>query len=142
MNLKNVLKENAPLMFSAAGIVGFVSAIVLTAKTAPKAEKILEEVKDEPTIEKVKKIIPIYTPVIGLTLMSAGCIAVSTKMNAHRYASLLALYSISERNLTKWQNSIIEEVGDKKYQKIILCQFPLLFLFRMHRPRPIPLSQF
>jgi hypothetical protein len=53
-----------------------------------------------------------------MILISTACIVASSRAHRHRYAGLLAIYSIGERTLQKWQSSVLEEVGPKKYEKV------------------------
>jgi hypothetical protein len=53
-----------------------------------------------------------------MVLLSTGCIVASNRIHRYRYASLLALYSIGEKSLQKWQDSVLEEVGQKKYEQV------------------------
>lgn len=119
MNVKQTLSNNSPTILASLGIAGFITAIVMTAKVAPKAERLLKDIpEDEPFIEKAKALAPYYAPTAGMVLISTACIVGSNRIHRYRYASLLALYSIGERSLQRWQDSILDEVGEKKFTKI------------------------
>jgi hypothetical protein len=118
MNIKQIFKENSPAILAGMGVVGFMTAIVLTAKAAPKAKELLDEMEDAPTIEKVKMVAPIYAPTAGMVLISTACIIGSNRMYQMRYGALLALYAVGERNIQRLQDAIFEEVGEKKAEKI------------------------
>lgn len=113
------LRDQYPNLVAAAGVAGFISSVVMAAKAAPKANQILDEFEeDAPLYDKVKAIAPVYAPTVGMILISTACIVASNRAHRHRYAGLLALYSIGEKSLQKWQESIVEEVGEKKFEKV------------------------
>ena len=115
----NILKEQYPNILSALGVTGFITSVVMAAKAAPMAKDILDEADEETTLlEKAKAVAPVYAPTAGMILISTACIVASNRAHRHRYASLLALYSIGEKSLQKWQSSVLEEVGPKKYEKV------------------------
>lgn len=118
MRVMNLLEEHAPTVLSIVGIAGFVSAIVITARVAPKAAHILEESKTKARKEQAIALAPVYAPVAGLALISTGCILAGGRIHQYRYASVLALLAVSERNLERWQKSIFEEVGEKKAEAV------------------------
>ena len=118
----NVLQDNYPSLMAAAGVAGFITSVVMAAKAAPKAEHeldLLEQGQAEwSMLDKVKAVAPVYAPTAGMIMISTACIVASNRAHRHRYASLLALYSIGEKTLQKWQSSVLEEVGPKKYDKV------------------------
>lgn len=103
-------------------MAGFITSVIMAAKAAPKAEyelDLLEERQAEwSRLDQVKAVAPVYAPAAGMILISTACIVASNRAHRHRYASLLALYSIGEKTLQKWQTSVLEEVGEKKYEKV------------------------
>ena len=122
MSLKEELRSHSPTILAGLGIGGFITAIIMTAKAAPKAERALEreeiENYDASLKEKVLLVAPIYAPVAGMVLISTACIVGSNRMHQYRYASVLALYTIGERSLDRWQRATLDTVGEKKYESI------------------------
>jgi hypothetical protein len=119
MKLKNTLTNNSPTILAGLGVAGFISAIIMVAKATPKAEKVLKSQENAPSLKtKVKLLAPIYAPTAGMVLMSTACIVGSSRIHRYRYASLLALYSIGQQSLERWQSTVLDEVGKKKYEKI------------------------
>ena len=113
------ITDHYPNILSALGVTGFITSVIMAAKAAPQAKGILEEADEEtPLIEKIKAVAPLYAPTAGMILISTACIVASNRAHRHRYASLLALYSIGEKTLQKWQDSVLEEVGPKKAEKV------------------------
>lgn len=119
MKLKNTVTRHSPGILAALGCVGFITSVIMSAKAAPKAMEELKEMpEDSPTMDKVKAIGPIYAPTVGMILLSTACIVGSNRISRYRYASLLALYSIGEKSLQRWQKAVLEEVGEKKYGNV------------------------
>jgi hypothetical protein len=91
----------------------------MAAKATPKAVDALKDIpSDSTTMEKAKVLAPIYSPAAGMICLSTACIVGSNHVHKYRYAAVLALYSVGERTLQRWQESVLEEVGPKKYEKV------------------------
>lgn len=119
MKLKNTLTRQSPAILAALGCLGFITSVVMSAKATPKAMEILKtQPEDSTTMEKVKAIAPIYAPTVGMVLVSTACVVGSNRIHRYRYASILALYSIGEKSLQRWQNAVLDEVGEKKYENV------------------------
>ena len=122
MKIKQTLHNNSPTILAGLGIAGFITAIIMTAKAAPKAERVLERNEminfDASLKEKVMLVAPIYAPTIGMAMMSTACIVGSNRIHRYRYASILALYSIGQKSLQRWQDAVVDEVGEKKFNKV------------------------
>lgn len=119
MKVKQTIHNNSPTILAGLGVAGFISAIIMTAKAAPKAEKALKRMPEgAPVKEKIKIIAPIYAPIAGMALMSTACIVGSNRIHRYRYGALLALYSIGQQSLEHWQDAVLEEVGKKRFQKV------------------------
>ncbi len=119
VKIKSTIENKSPVILSLLGIAGFVTSIIMAAKTAPVAKYKLELLPEDSTfLEKAKAVTPLYAPTVGMTLISTACIVGSHRVYNHRYSSLLAVYTIGEKSLKKWQDSIFDEVGEKKFEKI------------------------
>ncbi len=118
MKLKNTLTRQSPTILAALGCIGFITSVVMSARATPKAMRAMEPRSKSTRMEKVKAIAPIYAPTVGMMLLSTACIVGSSRIHRYRYASLLALYSIGEKSLQRWQQSVLDEVGQKKYENV------------------------
>lgn len=119
MDINHELKKHGPSLLAAAGIAGFFGAIFMAAKAAPIARDVLDEMpEDASAMEKARAIAPNYIPTVGVALISTSCIMMSTRLLRSRYAGLLALYSVTEKAMEKWQEATLNEVGPKKVDKI------------------------
>lgn len=113
-----ILRNHAPGLLSVVGVAGFITAVVMSAKAAPRAYEALRETEDEPPLERIKAVAPIYAPTAGMILLSTACIMASNRAYKQRYAGLLAIYSIGERSMERWQRAVVEEVGPKRAEKV------------------------
>lgn len=118
MNISQLFRENAPTILAGATIASFAAAVLITNRVAPPAKDILDEMEEGSRIEKIKAVAPLYAPVLGLMLLGTGTLVMSNRIQNIRYASLFALYSIGERNLARYQQAVLDEVGAKKVDKI------------------------
>jgi hypothetical protein len=119
MNLQDVVERNSPTILAGLGVLGFITASVMSAKATPKALEVADELPYEATtLDKVRALAPIYIPTAGMIMISAACIVASNRIHKQRYYTLLALYSIGEKTLQRLQESIMEEVGPKKAENI------------------------
>jgi hypothetical protein len=124
MNLKNEIIKRSPELLLGGGILGFVSAVIMSARATPKAMQILEEgrykrrYEEYTTVSKVKDVAPAYIPTAAMVLLSTGMLLASDHITRNRYASLLALYSIAGRALSDWDSSTADNVSKKKYHQI------------------------
>lgn len=124
MKVKQTLTNNSPTILAGLGIVGFITSVVMSAKAAPKAAEALRTRYYEKPNEiislkdKIKITAPIYAPTAGMVLISTACVVGSNSIHRYRYASLLALYSIGQQAMDRWQDAVLGEVGKKKYEKV------------------------
>jgi len=119
MKLSHQLEENAPLILAGLAIGGFIASAVMSARAAPKAQEELDELPEDATYyEKGRAIASLYAPTVGMLMLSTACIVASNRMYRQRYVTLLALYSIGEKTLQKWQESVLEVVGPKKAEAV------------------------
>ena len=86
MSFKTKLNASSPDILTVVGIAAFLGAIGLAIKAAPRANDILEEMEDAPTLEKVKMVAPFYAPVVGSACVGVGAILMSRRILNTRYA--------------------------------------------------------
>lgn len=132
MNLKNELINRAPTLLFSAGVAGFITAVVMSARATPKAMARLNELEhlaeehgpryvrfnNPKRVDKIKAVIPVYVPTAGMVLLSTGLLMASDRIVRNRYASLLTLYSVTERTLSSWKTATEESVTNKKFHEI------------------------
>ena len=118
MNLKTILGNQSPTILASLGVAGFITAVVMAARATPKAVEVLDEHLGESNFEKAKAVAPIYAHVGAMCLLSTACVVGSNHIQRYRYAALLTVYSLGLASLSRWQESIINTVGEKKYEEI------------------------
>lgn len=119
MKIVNTIQKQSPAILAGLGVAGFITSVIMSAKATPKAMDILEEMPENSTAkEKAEALVPVYAPTAAMVLISTACIVGSNRIHNYRYASLLALYSIGQKSLARWQDAVLDEVGRKKYEDV------------------------
>ena len=132
-----VLVKHAPKLLTAAGIAGFFTTVVLTARAKPKADELikeakaikaaeanengevinLENVKLTP-FETVKAVTPAYWPVAASFVLSAVAVIGSDYISDKRQVALTAAYTIADTSLKELQKKNVDILGQKKAAEI------------------------
>lgn len=107
------LVEHSPEVLMAAGTVGFVATCVSVAKATPKAKETYERYKGMDTIDIFMEVAPFYAPSIALGALSLTCFFGSNHILDGRRAAAAAAYSLTERALAKYEEKIIEKLGEE-----------------------------
>lgn len=135
--------RHSPAIFTALGIAGFGTTVVMTAKAAPRAadvhareswercdaadekedgiiseEELKAKVRDS-YIREVKDLAPLYLPVAGMGILSIGCFLMANKIHVDREAAVMAAYSLSEKTLATYQDKVIEKLGEEVHKDIL-----------------------
>lgn len=138
MNVRNLLKaganmlsEHSPAILTGLGIVGFVTTVAMTAKAASKVEEIhisaeadrdscetKEELRDS-YVEEAKALAPLVVPVAAVGVTSIGCFIFANKVQADRRAAVMAAYSLSAETLSRYQDKVIEKLGEDEHRNIL-----------------------
>lgn len=118
MDIKEFVRAESPVILAGLGILGFVGAAIMVGKVAPEVKEAQEKSGDEKFREKAKTAFPYYAMPVGLMMVSAGCIIAGTKISRFRYGALLALYSITNKNLKDMKSAVVEEFGEKKAVRV------------------------
>lgn len=121
-DMKKGLIKHSPEILIGMGITGMLTTTVLAVKATPKAIRIIEE-HDTPLtkVDTVKKTWKCYVPAAIVGGASIACILGGAKTNLRRNAALAAAYSLSEatvRDFDFYKSKVVEEIGEKKEQKI------------------------
>lgn len=73
---------------------------------------------DNPKVEKLKVVLPVYVPTIVTATATVACIIGSHTISSKRTAALASLYSVSEMAMKEYQKKVIDTIGEKKEQKV------------------------
>jgi hypothetical protein len=118
MNIPKIIRDNAPTFLSTLGVLGFISSTIMAAKATPKALEVLENHKESSYFQKAIAVAPVYSPTIGMILLSTACIVGTNHIHSYRYSALLTLYSFGQKGLQEWQDAVLKQVGKSKYEKV------------------------
>lgn len=133
------LSKHSPTILTAIGIGGFVTTCIMVAKAAPPAsdeharrsyerERILEEElpveATRPDIlesykQEALELAKLYGPAALVGTASVACFVGANKINLDRQAAVLAAYSLSADTLAKYQEKVIEKLGDDANSDIL-----------------------
>lgn len=129
----DALSKHSPEIFTGLGIVGFGTTVVMVAKASPKASaihKVEKQARDEAreassgseeTARKVltdsylregKRLLPLYGPPAAVGMASIACFIASNKIQVDRQAALMTAYSLSTETLARYQDKVIEKLGE------------------------------
>lgn len=122
---RRFLVDHAPIILTTTGAIGMVTTTVLAVSETPKALELLQErgfqepkeiLKDP--IEAVKTAGPCYIPAMVTGGVSLACLFGAHKVSAKRYAALMALQTLTQDKLEKYQETIKESLGEKKAEAL------------------------
>lgn len=126
-----MMSQHSPEILTGLGVLGFVTTIAMTAKAAPKAKDIhelaetdrdncetKEDVKDT-YIAEAKALAPLVLPAAAVGVVSVSCFIFSNKVQADRRAAVMAAYSLSAETLARYQDKVIEKLGEEEHRHIL-----------------------
>lgn len=131
--LTKALSKSSPTIAVGVGIGMMAIGAILAAKETPKAEKKIEEKKQELGIEKlgpvetIKTVAPIYAPAAATVICGAVSIACGHKMSLNRTAALASAMTIAneahdafvEETKAAVTPEVFEDIKTKASEKII-----------------------
>lgn len=131
------LTKNAPTILTMTGITAMASSTYWVVKATPKALALKEKAEVEKNKkagtfkgDKVNDWIPLtkveivqtcwrcYAPAFITGVLGAACLIGANSMNLRKNAALAAAYALSETNFKEYREKTLEEVGEKKEEKI------------------------
>lgn len=124
-----ILNKQSPTILTVLGVAGLIGSVALAIKATPKAVEAIEAEKrfrhdeysdDRPLepIDIVKTTWKHYIPTASVMATTIVCIVASNSINTHRLATLTSIATLAETSLKRYQKAVVEEVGDKKENKI------------------------
>lgn len=125
------LQKNSPYILTGLGCAGVVTTAIMTGKATIKAKDIVDRhesndwehekwlaYREHPWKDRIKWTWKCYIPPAIMAGTSIACIIGATSINVKRNAALAAVYSMTEATLSKYQEKVVEQLGEKKEQKI------------------------
>lgn len=128
---EKLLTDNSPLILTAIGVTGTITTAYFTGKASFKAAEILRlEAIDrsgtgevDPRFpltprEKFELLWKLYIPAVATGIGTITCIVMANRIGTRRAAAMASAYAISERAFTEYKEKVVEQLGDKREQKI------------------------
>lgn len=131
------MAKNAPTILTITGITAMASSTYWAVKATPKALALKEKAEVEKNKkagtfkgDKVNNWIPLtkmeivqtcwrcYAPAFITGVLGAACLIGANSMNLRKNAALAAAYALSETNFREYREKTLDEVGEKKEEKI------------------------
>lgn len=127
--LVRAINKSSPTILTGLGVAGLVTTVILAIKATPKAldaleyerefrEQELGDTRDLEPLDVIQTAWKFYIPTAGMGLATIACIIFANKINLRRNAALASLYSITETTLREYQAKVVEQIGEKKAEKI------------------------
>lgn len=121
--VRKVAVDNAPVILTAAAVVGVATTTIFAVKATPKALGLIEAAEveaGEPLTppQKIKVSLPTYLPALGMGAATMACIIAASTTASKRNAALLSAFSLSETAFKEYQTKVSETFGEKKEQAV------------------------
>ena len=124
-----MLNKQSPTILTTLGLAGLFGSVALAVKATPKALQAIENEErfrheeyfdDRPLepLDVIKVTWKHYIPTASVMLTTAVCMISANHISSGRIATLTSIASLADSSLRKYQKAVIEEVGDKKENKI------------------------
>ena len=115
----------ASTILTCIGAIGVIATGIVTAKTVPKASKLLEKAEEEKgeeltVIEKIKTAGPVYIPAITIGASTIACIFGANILNKRTQASLASAYALIDNSYKEYRNKVKVLYGEEAEQKIVV----------------------
>jgi len=116
MKTSQWFKNNAPVFFSVASVLGVIMTAYFVAKAAPDAERDLMNAEDEKggvltTTEKIQIAAPHYFPAAVCCTATVAGILGAQILDRRRQASLISAYTALEQAFLAYRNKVIDLEG-------------------------------
>lgn len=139
--VRSTMDKHSPEILTGIGIAGMITTTVLAVKATPKALELIGEAKykkeeeivehnckvnkvsecmssDLKPLEVVKAAWKPYVPAAITGSLSVACLVGASRVNFKRNAALATAYTLSEKALKDYKDSVVETIGEKKEEKI------------------------
>lgn len=123
MNIKLLVKRNAPTILTCVGGLGVVATSIMAAKATPKAIRLLEEAKEKKgenltKLETFKVAGPVYIPSIITGISTLACIFGANALNKRQQAALMSAYALLDSSYKEYKAKVKEVYGENADKEI------------------------
>lgn len=120
---KGLVLNNSGAICTGLGIVATASIPVFAVKATPKALILIEEAKEEKgedltPLEIVQTTWKVYIPTAASTALAITFFIAAYKASSAQKAALASAYSIAEKTLDKYQEKVIDIIGEDKDKEV------------------------
>lgn len=127
---EKLLADNSPAILTAIGVTGVITTAYFTGKASFKAASILEAADEEKRTtgyvrgygltprEKFELLWKLYIPAVATGVGTITCIIMANRIGTRRAAAMASAYVMSERAFTEYKEKVVEQLGEKREQKI------------------------
>lgn len=131
--IQAAMSKHSPEILTGIGIAGMITTTVMAVRATPKALEIINDERLEradndqnfiygSTPLPAKDIIQLtwkcYIPAVITGSLSILCLIGASSVNVRRNAALATAYTLSESALKKYQEKVVETIGEKKEQAV------------------------
>lgn len=117
--VKGYVKANSPSILTGVAIGGTAVTAYLAGVASFRAAKRLESAPADITPkEVVAEVWDLYVPTFISGAATVGCIFGATQIASKRTAAAYSLLAVSERLFDEYREKVVEQIGEKKEQKI------------------------
>lgn len=118
-----LLNDNSPTILTALGVAGLVGTVVAAVKATPAAVRDIMDAESERTEpltsrEKVTLTWKHYIPAAAIGSITGLCIISSNSINSRRNATLISLYTLTDKTLGEYREKVVSILGEQKEQKV------------------------
>lgn len=124
------IDRNSPSILTAIAVAGVVSTVIMAVKATPKAMLAINEAeifKGEhdnldfsplTPMEMAEACWKLYLPTTIMGVTTIACIVGANHISLRRNAALVSLLSLAETAAKEYQAKVVEQIGEKKEEKI------------------------
>lgn len=116
---EHLIKRNSPAILTGLGVTGTITTAYLASRaTLEVSGTLLDKSYGFSKRQKAKLVWKKYIPAVATGTATIGCIVFATRINSKRTAALAAAYSLSERAFIDYKDKVVEQLGERKEQKV------------------------
>lgn len=113
-----LIEKNSPSIMTGLGVIGMISTVALAVKATPKAIKLIEENKPQTKVDTVKVCWKPYIPAVVMGGISMALLINANNVNMKRNSALVAAYTLADKSVSNFKESVLETVGEKKFEEV------------------------
>lgn len=126
-DVKMIASKHSPEILTGIGIAGMITTTVLAVRATPEALKLIEEKREELSLESDEKLTPVetvkatwkcYVPAVVTGATATACLIGANRAGARQKAALAAAYNFTATTLAEYKDAVVETIGERKEQVV------------------------